>query len=270
MSENTIQEALSFGVGCFHFGIRRSLPLTLKGTEYLEELRNRLEGIPNVDHIVVDSYGISESDTTEVNEPLTSIEEGYNFFPPPASGFDVSFEIYIPHRIQDQLAPFDRKVFTCTERFRVYIRNPYFFPIAFVEAIEPSGDCQPSDAVVVVREFLQKHFDQLEQDGVGFDVLGPSPFHADFFLQAGTGSEKGYDNSGFRFKPVYQRGYDRMIFFFDASLYGEIDEARESLFCELGEEIGVFYRLEHLNLMRMWQWQQLRDLRNVSSTLGQL
>jgi hypothetical protein len=260
MPENTNQEAVSFGVGCFHFGVKRSPPFTLRNSEYLKELRNRLEGIPNIDHIIIDSYDDFEDSPIELDEPLTSIDESYEFFPPPASGLDIGFEIYIPHRIQNQLAPLGRKLFTCTERFRVYIRNPYFFPITFVEAIEPSGGCQPSDGVVVAREFLKKHFEESEPDGVGFDCLGPSPFHADFFLRAGMASEQGYDNNGFRCDPVYQRGYDRMDFFFDHSLYEDIDEARENLFYELEEEIGVFYRMIHLNVMRMRQWKHLQDL----------
>ena len=217
MTENTIHEIVPFGIGCFHFGVKKSPPFTLQGSEYLETLRNQLEGIPNVDQITIDSYLDFEDTSLELDEPLSSINASYGFFPSPACGLDIGFEIYIPHRLQSQLASFGRKLFTCTERFRVFIRNPYFFPITFVEAIEPTGDCQPSDGVVVVREFLKNHFEESKPDGIGFDCLGPSPFHADFFLQSGMTSDQEYDNNGFHCEPTYHRGYDRMDFLFDPS-----------------------------------------------------
>lgn len=263
MAENTIHEIVPSGIGCFHFGVTKPLPSTLQGSEYLKELRNQLEGIPNVDHIAIDSYLDFEDTSLKLDEPLTSINDSYRFFPPPACGLDIEFEIYIPHRLQSQLAPLDRRLFTCTERFRIFIRNPYFFPITFVEAIEPTGDCRPSDSVIVVREYLKNHFEESKPDGIGFDCLGPSPFHVDFFLQSGIASGEEYDNNGFHCEPVYHRGYDRMDFFFAPNLYEDVYEAKDNLFRELEEEIGVFYKLIHLNLMRMRQWENLQNLVNA-------
>jgi len=264
MVNNAISNVVYFGVGCFHFGVKKSPPFALQGSDYLRELQNQLEAIPNTSRIAIDDYGDLVDFSMDVGEPFTPIGEGYNFFPPPARRLKIEFDIYLPYRLQRELLSFDREPSTHTERFRIYIHNHYYFPVMFVELIEPSEDCEPSDSVAIIREFLKKHFEESKSDYVRFDYLGPSPFHADFFLQPGVTQEQEFDNSGFRCEKLHQKGYDRIDFFFDPSVYENANQAKDHLFGEfgLGSEIAVFYRTVHQNRMKMRSWEQLQYLVN--------
>jgi hypothetical protein len=62
-------------------------------------------------------------------------------------------------------------------------------PVAFVWPLEPTSEPDASSAVVVVREFLQREIAAGGKTELTFQVLGPSPAHADFVLEEGTTSQ---------------------------------------------------------------------------------
>ncbi|MFW6116184.1 MAG: hypothetical protein ACOC6F_00520 [bacterium] len=225
----------------------------------MSQLQDRLESITNIDHIVVGTHIPLQDCRVAPNRPLTSMVDGYAFFPGPASGLGIEFEIFIPKRIQRQLLPRDREPRARTERFRVYVRNPYCFPVTFVESIcaEPGGE--PSEGVIVVREFLRDAFEQSDDNGLAFDWLGPSPFHADFFLLEGT-EEQAYDRRGFVCGQVPGKGYDTFVFHFDPCRYDGPTDAKDAWFREFGDELGLFYRGVHARIMRVRRWENVESL----------
>jgi hypothetical protein len=144
-----------------------------------------------------------------------------------------------------------------TERFRIVIRYGYHFPVTFVEPLAPSENCSPSDAVIIVREFLKKQIDVVRSEYIRFDVLGPSPFHGDFYLLELPPPEESCDIIGFSFASIPLRGYDSLEFQFDRALYDNIDEAKAELLDELEDEAGLFYRMTNWAVRQMHSWSDL-------------
>ena len=173
---------IPFGIGCFNFGIKRLPPFKLTGKQYIADLKSSLELIPSISNIKIDVDESFESIDTEVTEPIQSIEDDFGFFPSPMSSFRLQFNIFIPFRIQKELH--SRKVRANTENFRVYTKTAYHFIVTYVELLDSLNDCTPSDGVIVVREFLKKQFKEIKSN-IRFECLGPSPFHADFFIKPG-------------------------------------------------------------------------------------
>jgi hypothetical protein len=106
-----------------------------------------------------------------------------------------------------------------------------------------------------------------KQNQIIFDSLGPSPFHANFFLNGEIDKREDdkYDYDGFCVEHIPEKGYDIFDIYFDKSLYTDLNKAKEAIFYELSGEIGLFYDLEHHNLLQLRQWENLQEL--VSSLI---
>jgi hypothetical protein len=263
-----MNKLIAFGVGCFHFGLKKINLPSMSGQDYVRELILAIESIPNVKKVDVIAPDEFKEETIEALESLTSLKEGNNFFPYPSCSLDIDFEIYIPTRLQNELST-DLYISSLpTERFIVHIRDSYHFPVTFIELVNANKDCDPSGSIVIVREFLEKHFTEAKSDYIRFDFLGPSPFYANFFLYGENIErvEEDFDSDGFSVEQIPQKGYDTFDIHFDKSLYTNLNEAKEAIFYELSDEIGLFYKLEHHNLLQMRQWENLQEL--VSSLIG--
>jgi len=131
--EKPTRKLLSFGVGCFGFGVKKNPPFQLQGVEYMSQLQSALEKISTASNIVIEAENDFKTISHKVEKKIPMLAEGNEFFPTPAMNLEISFEIYIPARIQKQLyenIEFKRK--PC-EKFRVSVRNTYHFPVTFVE-----------------------------------------------------------------------------------------------------------------------------------------
>ncbi len=149
----------SFGVACFHFSPKACPPFRFRGTEYLAHLRRALESVPSISAVRFthdDLLKNMEHDVQEVPQPLF---EGGEPFPRPAF-MTLQFEVYVPFRVQADLL--SNPLFgqlsaatlqTYTEKFRVTIFNLFHGPVAFVEPLAPSNQPDPSEAVIIVRNF---------------------------------------------------------------------------------------------------------------------
>lgn len=158
---------IAFGIGCFQFRysdddrLAEFEPVQFK-TELIGALE-QVENISNVRHALLDYEFIG----------FRSFEEDENgdIFPV-VVGFEIYFDIFIPKKVQyaDRMMP-------DVELFHVHIKYGYEKPVAFVwyEANGANSD-RGSDAVLIVRKYLE---DRIPPDFV-FDVIGPSPFHANF------------------------------------------------------------------------------------------
>jgi len=257
-----VSEQLFFSIGCFNLGIKKAAPFKITGKDYIGEVKRTLESIANIDKVHIEADIYFEEIIVDAEKDLPTVSEAFGFFPPPGSMLGIEFEIYIPERLQKELSPMGF-FHLGSERFKVYLHDSYFFPVSFIEVISPSGDtCDPSDAVVLVREFLKKQFEKTDSELLRFEFLGPSPFHADFYLQASTSREDGtdkFDSEGFRAARISSMGYDVYNFTYDSSRYENLKDAASRLFFLLAEEAGLFYRMESLEVQQMDKWQFLQE-----------
>jgi hypothetical protein len=252
---------MAFALGCFHFGMKKIYPTVMLGSDYIRELRKILESIPNVSNIEI----IASDDFENLKiDSLTSITDGGSFFPPASFDLEIHFDIYIPERLQNELwkgASDDLS----TEKFQIHIMDSYNFPVTIIELIDANSNCKPSIAVIVIREFLKQQFEEKKFEYIRFSFLGPSPFHADFFLHENNKhkSDIDFDLNGFSIDYTPQPGYDTFTIFYTNSLYPNIKEAKEALFLELSDDAGSFYSIIQCNLLQINEWEKLEDLINI-------
>ncbi len=261
-----MDDLLAFGIGCFHFGVKKTPPFKLEGSEYIEKLRGCLESIPNIDRITINCDEEFEKVSFDVEDELPNLQTGHSFFPRP-NFMSIEFEAYIPFRIQAELL--EEKVEfleTFTENFKVGIHYTYDLPVAFVETVEPSQKNWPSQAVRIVREFIEQEFERYKSDYIRFECLGPSPFHADCYIQpeetesdAGLGWE-------FEAKRVPKKGYDEIIFNFNQKMFEDKNEAKDAIMEEIQDELGFFYGVVRSEVERMFNWEPLQD--SVTKLVG--
>jgi hypothetical protein len=267
--EQPIRASIKFGVGCFSFGIQKSPPFQLRGVEYVSQLQSALEKIPTISEINIEAESDFKAISLEVEKNIPKLDEDYGFFPPPSIHLEISFKLYIPARIQQQ---FDKAIEFASqpcEKFRVTVYSTYHFPVTFVELLEDTTEYEPSSGVVVVRKYLEKEFEKIDSELIRFESLGPSPFHADFMLCEDSENER-ENPHGFRCEIDQQRGYDDVTFYYKSKYCDTLANARDILFYELKDELSVFYRSVHSEVMQMHAWCSLTDrIQNVLSAQKQ-
>lgn len=229
----------AFGVGCFHFGITDKMPSTFSSRQYAKEIESTLKEISNISQIMLDFDDFSDLDEQRFSHDgdIPEFSDGEDWFPY-LSYLDISFEIYLPYRVQAEILEIpEQLVMTQSERFRVSIRNCYHSPVSFIAAIgADTEDCQPSNAIVLLRRYLEKEVKK--QDGrLRFEFVGPSPFHADFFLRlVPDATAHTFDLSLDR-----RRGYDKLVFITKDDWFEDENEALEALYEELDDELALYY-----------------------------
>jgi hypothetical protein len=259
-----MKNSILFGVGCYHFGLKKAIAPRMNGGDYIRELRKVLESIPNANNIKISASEDFETELViEADEPISSMGDGVDFFPPSSSDLEFSFELYIPERIQKNLFPISPRISLPTENFLVQIRDAIHFSVTFIELLNPTEECNPSDAVVVVREFLERHFSEIKSELIEFESLGPSPFHSNFYLfdnktrKSKSGALEYY---GFDVVHIPNKGYDTINFYFDKKIYSDLEEAKDALFFQLSDELGLFYRAIHANALQIDHWESIEEL----------
>ena len=218
---------IPFGIGCFNFGINRLPPFKLTGKQYIADLKSSLELIPNISNIKIDVDESFKSIDTEITKPIKSIKEGFGFFPPGMSFFSLQFNIYIPFRFQEGVR--GEKLHTNTENFKVYTNTAYHFIVTYIESLDSPDNCSPSDGVFVVREFLKKQFEKIKSN-IRFECLGPSPFHADFFIKPGRDKDSGKYRKGLYSEQIEKLGYNLFNFYYDPSYFSDITYLTQDVF----------------------------------------
>lgn len=246
---------ISFGIGCFHFSFKKQIPFEFNGSDYVDALKKTLEGIPNVSNVQINCPDDFINYKEKIDDEDYFSSEGLNLFPYPSLGMDVQFEIFIPERIQNEITRLSRNELY-TEHFRVKNIYTYFLPFAFVELINPSQIPNPSIAVMIIREFLKSQINK-EENAINLECLGPSPFHADFYLTPGD-----YKDSNEILRCVVNKlkGYDSIKFEYDDRIITKSIDAKEYFLEEVGDEFGLFYHINNGDLIRMQQWENLQAL----------
>jgi hypothetical protein len=248
------QNQIAFGVGCFHFGYHPQVGSKFTGEEYISQLDQALATIPNIEKIEIDIKEDSKSLAFEIQEQPNELCNGINDFPftQPNIDFNVQLLLFIPERVQNEFK--GRSFFgPICERFIVDITCSYYFPITIVRSLNPPPGSEPSDGVYMCREFLKKSFKNSVDKGICFESLGPSPFHAEFFLEP----NKGDTLQTFEFERIPVRGYDDCYFRYNPDYFDNIEEAYQSLIDYLDDQIGLFYLMHHLRYCRDAHWMKV-------------
>lgn len=243
--------SLYFGVGCFHFGVHAGTKNGFSWSDYIEELQQALGSISSVSNIDIMEDVIDDDTEFTMEEPPQLLISGEGGLFPRPDFLEISFEVYIPFRVQAEILKLPvTAVETFTERFRVHIRYTYHMPVAFVQLVNPSQPCQSSEAVKIVREFLDA---EMKSDFIRFEFLGPSPFHCEFSLtpKSDPGSHR------FGCEIVARRGYDHVRFCYNVTSFTTTEEAFLELIDELEGELGLYYDLVHGELVRRREWQSV-------------
>jgi len=264
---------LSFGVGCFHFGVKKAAPFKFLGSEYLEKLKTALASIPSINNIDIGGEGISKW-AFDVAKNIPSIRDSTNYFP--ARLFiTISFEVFIPFRIQEEILRKESR--TLTERFHVKCDYGHSSPIAIISLLNPSGKPRPGDGVIVVRKFLEKEINKPSQDYINFEILGPSPFHANFYLEPAEGNV-GEGEEEWRYRVDDRRkirGYDEIRFFYNKSHFENAKKAMGEIYWDISDEIALFYSVVNQQDIRVHEWvetnkvlEKLITVQNMTGARG--
>jgi hypothetical protein len=256
-----MSEETSFGVGCFHFWLLKKAPYTINVSEYINEVRGALQRITTINNIYIPHIFTSKVDFEYkiADSKPRALSKGDDYFP--RSPFlQMHFDLYIPFRIQKELYTRESKLMkTFTENFRVYMLYDIYSPVTFVEPLNPSEKPNPSQAVMIVRQYLRREVNTPNSE-IKFDVLGPSPFHAEYYLTPFEDGSKNKDGPPIEMQCLKLKGYDEINFYYDKSFFSNLSEARETLFYILRPELGLFYKLELNNLRSMQEWVSVQGV----------
>jgi len=253
-SETIDKPVCLFGVGCFHFGIKKSPPFKITILEYIHEIEIFLQSISNISNIVIEKNKIKDYTFDVVEDPPPINHEVF----PAISPLNIKFEIYIPFRIQEQFATSIAllSMSTKTEKFIVRIQDNIHCPITIVELVDPQINADPSDAVVIVREFLTQQNQKFDSKLITFQCLGPSPFHANFYIRVPQKQDKEFP--WFFWSESFNAGsYADIDIYYDKDVLKDVEEAKTYIYKNIGMELSLFYRINQYKEVRIDDWEKV-------------
>lgn len=180
-----MKQYVCFGVGCFHFGIKEKYRHEITGDQYLQYLKEDLKNITNIDNVNIECDDEFKSEIFSIERSEKNIDVP-SFLPRPLV-CDITFNVYIPKRIQDEIRP---RIFKnvsppnlYTEKFKVIIKYTYHYPVTLIIPLSPSNECHASESVIIIREFFEQQYKEKKNLHTKFEYMGPSPFHANFYIK---------------------------------------------------------------------------------------
>ncbi|MET3945798.1 hypothetical protein ABIB49_000473 [Arthrobacter sp. UYCu512] len=220
---------MEFGIGCFAFEWREEKG-SRSANDWARDVTDTLSTLPNVS--AIDVPGLGDTYMWRAGAPGGDLAiEGYAH--PHFHSATVRFDITIPRRHHDLVLP----GMVASENYRVVIHYGPESPVAYVVPLDAvSGRGAASTGVMLVRKHLAQHISDTSK--VKFSSVGPSPFHAEFYLAAG-----GRLNEIFECDVVPTRGNDDIVFRYDESSFGDLVEAQTALMQEVGPELSLYYQL---------------------------
>jgi len=250
---------IAFGIGCFHFGLNEAPTSPLKAKKYVETLTESLGSIKSISSIKADCPETVSEEIFEVSGPIPDMGDGDGCFPY-LSFFELSFEIYIPFRVQAEILERPQEqVDTTTEHFGFTLINNYDGPVVFVECIKAKREAKPSDAVIILREFLKKEL-KTQSTRIRIETLGPSPFHADcFLLPQQHASNELQGRSLFYCEQKHLMGYDEITFHYNARITKSEIDVKNYLFQTIAGELDLFYEIKRNKVSQMNDWEAIES-----------
>jgi len=165
-------------------------------------------------------------------------------------------QFYIPRRVQRERLPdsIRRWVDPGVERFVLRMDYTHGTPIAIVIPVGATKLDQGQSAMIVVREFI--HSELQDNAFLFLDTVGPSPFHADFFVvPRSEDKEKG---APYDFEHIHhRRGPDELIFRYDKRVYDSAERALEDVLDAIDDQAQFFYSAMRGLQFDMVDWARL-------------
>ncbi|WP_326652595.1 hypothetical protein [Streptomyces sp. NBC_01750] len=241
---------IAFAIGSLFPQIKGSEPYT----SWADETEKTLNLIPSIRDLEVRGgrerfslFGLHEEvdDGSLIRHPI------------PQHG-RISFILNVPARVQSRLNPWgDISAGNGIEDFLVVTELDRDYPYTYVLISGTAEILKPSGAVVVVREFLKEEIDKLgDRSTVRLTALGPSPFHAEFYIQPGNLGEKAAPGLGVA--RTHSRWYDRLDFYFDEEIAGPA-QAMEEISKQFGPEFATYYLLTAEGVIKQRKMESLTD-----------
>ena len=250
----------SIGIGCLHFAFRSRSSETISYKAYLDDVKATLESIPAVGEVSINAHPRMEQRQLHGLTNISSIKDARGCFPPWLYTSRLEFSLFIPRRVQDdlvtRLSPGVPK--TQTEQFKVRLLGSLFeFPVAFVQPYSPSGIPTPSDAIVVVSEFLQNQLNEGDSKKLILECLGPSPLHADIYLfDVSAVGDQGSD-SLFTVSYVPKEGYDNVLIGINVKQLQDRTDRIDMFVREAADELALYYIIFQDQQVRMHEWHTI-------------
>lgn len=251
----------SFGVGCFHFGYKNfEEERGLFPASYSSELKSFLEKIPGVHDIDIPespSYKIPEEIP---NSEVESLNNEIGIYPWPCT-WEIKFSIEIQkEKINTLVTSVFAEEFTkkyCI--FDVVIIYHYGLPVAFVESKNEKLK-HPSSGIIAVRKYISDN--QPKNSDIHFQILGPSPFHADFYFTKQQDNEPNIST---------QSGYDDIYFPVPKNLSSEeFEDFKEFTFIRIAHELSIYYEItQSRNFHATWLEEIDTDVREQIDSIPQ-
>lgn len=256
-NSNAMNKHKSFGIGCFHFGVKKTPPFVFKGSDYIYELNKELSKIPSLTNLKIDTDEDFKKFSLNVTETTENIEIDEGYFPQTFI-LEIEFNLYVPYRIQAEITKIEEKYLsTFTESFKVKIIQSYYLPVVIVETINPTKKNDSSSAVQIVREFIRRELPEADSNYIRFECLGPSPFHCDFFIESKKPDES--ESWLFSSEEELKKGYDSLTIYYNSNLIKDSDEALEYLYGSIRDEFGFFYKCVQTRNAKMVDWQIIQE-----------
>jgi hypothetical protein len=243
------------------FGMRFKDALTISAANYADAVEKALSQIPHVDRSSITSTfdkKPSQADLVIESEPIALNDGGHGF--PLPNGFFLSFELSLPTRIQEDLTRHLWHECEVPQPLRIDFLRSFYGPLVVVRLPENTDHAKPSDAIVLVREYLRRELERSASD-VYLETRGPSPFHADFFLRpANTEESKALNSDGFNVLLSPHFGYDDLWFVFDSRRFSSDGKAFAQLVNNLVLEFDAYYEVSRLRADELTDWPEIEEL----------
>ena len=240
---------VAFGIGSWEFGLNLDDPSHLNVHEYCDLFGSELGAIASLADLDIN---YDEDDAIDFSqENLENIGNATAVFPG-HSIFNFSFSLYIPLRIQRELLGPYFEDGIGTENLLIYNHNVYHGWVCYVVLVDPQKNTSPSTAIRLVREYLKMQI-RLISTKLVFRFVGPSPFHADFWINADNA--KNQNRERFRCEKMHREGYSTIIFHCCADEFSSAGDVCRKLFRTLDYELDLFYQIHRNNVDQFDQWE---------------
>ncbi|MDD7923049.1 hypothetical protein [Actinomycetospora chibensis] len=168
-------------------------------------------------------------------------------------GGTLTFEVTIPLRVQEGLFGAVAPILDCTQ-FRLITYYEFEGPATIVRCLEGDlAENDPSDAVFLVREFLENELRTRRESRLKLVTVGPSPFHANFSVvddAADLNEGKASPLGNMLFERRGQLGYAEYLFHKERSAESVAEFAR-SVPPILARQLAFFYSLSVARAIRI-------------------
>ena len=246
----------AFGIGCLHFSFKGGPDKEITVQEYIDEVKASLEKLSTVSDVEI--YFDEDIKDEKINISVSTHMNDGDPCHPHIPFFELSFSLYLPKRVQSEVINREQDYLnTDTENFQVIFKHDWHGPFSVVESVGAGSEASPSTAIQIVRKYLKKEIDNVS-DILQLDFVGPSPFHADFYLKQ-CEDEPSKGSSFFELTHTKVPGYDKLKFKYLGSKFESEDIAFEALISELSSEIAFFYELKIMHSCRSTDWDGIQS-----------